>query len=351
MHGLAELKESKGEPAKERETTLTGSAALINHPIRVGLKDWRVLHAVVDCGTFASAAIILNMSQPAVSYTLAKLAEQIGIPLFRQEGRKACITPMGRALVERTRGLIREAYEVEEFAANLMKTWKQDIRLAVEKDFPMAWLAKALRHFAEHHVNVNVHLSEESASAIEKGLLQRTVDIAITSRVPNCMEGALLAQMEMSLVANPKHALLHLGRDLHLADLEREVRVKTEPESTALPLCEFADQPMENADSTWTVHNFDAAMSLIEEGLGYGWMPTHKVAELLANGKLAVVPWHLQDACTLRFYLIHRHNGVPKLEIRHLSAVLHSVIEEKSAHCGKTRSHAAAFAACEPSRH
>jgi DNA-binding transcriptional LysR family regulator len=333
MHGLKQMK--KSDASKHDLTTTAVAAPLaMGTPIRIGLKDWRVLHAVVDCGTFASAASILNMSQPSVSYTLAKLEEQIGIRLFRQEGRKACITPMGSALVDRTRMLVKEAYEVEYFAANLMKTWKHDVRLAVETDFPITWLAKALRTFYADHTNVNIHLSEDSGNVIEQGLEERTIDIAINSRVPEGMKGTLLVEMEMVPVASPTHGLIRLGRELQATDIFQEVCVKTELGKDIVPLQPSPTKPHEKVASTWTVHNFDTAISLVTEGLGYGWLPRHKVATLLSEGKLAVLPLQQQADCNLRFFLIHRNCSVPKIEVKRLATVLREVMDESDAVIG-----------------
>src|ERR671927_403894 len=66
----------------------------------ITLKQWKMLHAVVDCGGFTDAAEYLHISQSAISYTIAKLQEQLGIPVLKLEGRKAQLTEVGRELLE-----------------------------------------------------------------------------------------------------------------------------------------------------------------------------------------------------------------------------------------------------------
>src|SRR4051794_11176293 len=92
------------------------------HDVRnfhITLKQWKTLHAVVDCGGFSDAAEFLNVSQSAISYTVAKLQEQLGIPILKVEGRKAQLTEAGRELLQRSRHLIKDAIELEIFAENL----------------------------------------------------------------------------------------------------------------------------------------------------------------------------------------------------------------------------------------
>ena len=56
---------------------------------RVTLDQWRTLQAVVDHGGFAQAAEALHRSQSSVSYTVARMQDQLGVPLLRIDGRRA----------------------------------------------------------------------------------------------------------------------------------------------------------------------------------------------------------------------------------------------------------------------
>ena len=70
---------------------------------RVTLDQWRTLQAVVDHGGFAQAAEVLHRSQSSVSYTVARMQEQLGVPLLRIDGRKAVLTEAGDVLLRRSR--------------------------------------------------------------------------------------------------------------------------------------------------------------------------------------------------------------------------------------------------------
>ena len=80
---------------------------------RVNLEHWAVLQAVVEQGGFAQAAAYLHRSQSAVSYAVARLQEQLGVPLLRLEGRRARLTEAGEALLRRAAQLLRDAEALE----------------------------------------------------------------------------------------------------------------------------------------------------------------------------------------------------------------------------------------------
>lgn len=86
---------------------------------RVTLDQWRTLQAVVDHGGFAQAAEALHRSQSSISYTVARMQEQLGVPLLRIDGRKAVLTEAGEVLLRRSRQLVKQAGQLEELAHHM----------------------------------------------------------------------------------------------------------------------------------------------------------------------------------------------------------------------------------------
>ncbi len=289
----------------------------------ISLKQWRILHAVIDCGGFSGAAEFLHLSQSAISYTIAKLQEQLGVPLLRLEGRKAQVTEEGRALLHRSRNLLKEALEIEAFAENLRKGWHSDIRLVVDHNFPSDLLMLALRKFSALKPNVRVSLSEVTMSQVEEILNECAADLAICSEVPIGFLGDPLLQLEYIPVAHPEHALFTLERTVFAVDLERQVQIV---------ICNPKEPCRGNGKNQsvryshrWNVRSFDSAVSALHEKLGYAWLPRQRVQRLLDGGTLAILP--LQEKCTYttNFYLMHGRTWAAASEARKLADVLHGL--------------------------
>lgn len=115
-------------------------------PVHINLKQRRMLHAVIDCGGFAEAAKFLHISQSTISYSITNMQEQLGTALLRTEGRKARLTEEGRALLNRSRELLRDAIELEDFAIRLGRGWNSEIRVAIDPVLPITLLLDALRN-------------------------------------------------------------------------------------------------------------------------------------------------------------------------------------------------------------
>ena len=66
------------------------------------------LEAVARLGTATQAADELALTHSAVSRQLKVLEEQIGVPLFRREGKALILTPAGQDYVETIRDYLQD---------------------------------------------------------------------------------------------------------------------------------------------------------------------------------------------------------------------------------------------------
>src|SRR3984885_4621224 len=95
----------------------------VNLP-KTTLEQWAVLAAVVDEGGFAQAAAVLNRSQSAISYSVARLPESLDLPLLVVEGRKSVLPPHGQPLLARGRTFVKELGKLEALARSLKQGWE-----------------------------------------------------------------------------------------------------------------------------------------------------------------------------------------------------------------------------------
>ncbi|OWW21964.1 LysR family transcriptional regulator [Noviherbaspirillum denitrificans] len=272
------------------------------HNLYVSLKQWRIFHAVIDCGGFAEAAKSLHLSQSTISYTVSKLQEQLGTQLLRIEGRKAILTPEGRALLERSRNVLKEAVELETFAKNLGQGWGDEVRLVVDHNFPVHLLTQALSRFAEIGKGAaHVRLREVPTLQAEDIVRDPNVDLAISERVPLGYLGEPLTEVEYVAVAHPAHPLMQLGREPSSIDLGRHIQIDMGPVNATSKAGNRGPKQVRR----WTMNSFDTVVAAACEGLGYAWLPKHRVQKWLDQGQLACLPLVDKVSHKSMLYLIH----------------------------------------------
>ena len=254
----------------------------------VTLKQWRALHAVVDCGGFSGAAESLHLSQSSISYAIAKLQDQFGFPLLKINGRKAELTKEGKALLERSRNLLWDAIELEACADRLQRGQHNEIRIAMEPEFPIAFVARALDRLIRAGHHIKVALSELGAADLEETLRSRRADLAITSRVPTGYDHVPIFQFDYVAVTNVRHRLHHLKRELQPEDFEGEMEIIISGYGRQQPL-EGRLHAVARAGN-WCVGSIDAALHALYEGLGFAWLPRHCVEAGRDRHVLSILP-------------------------------------------------------------
>ncbi len=270
------------------------------NPIRVTLEQWRTLQAVIDHGGYAQAAEKLHRSQSSLSYTVAKLQQQLGMPLLRIEGRKAVLTSAGEVLLQRSRQLVQDAAELEAVAHNLDQGWEPEIRVVVDAAFPSSCLMAALKQFVPLSRGTRVQLDEVVLSGADEALLNRNADLVIGGNVPSGFLGDQLIEVEFIAVAHRDHPLHQLQRRLHSDDLRREIQVVIRDSGIEIK----RDVGWLGSAYRWTVTSLDKAADALVGGLGFGWLPLHLVEKQIEAGVLIPLPLRAGQRRKVHLFMI-----------------------------------------------
>jgi DNA-binding transcriptional LysR family regulator len=270
----------------------------------VTLKQWKILHAVNDLGGFTEAAEFLHVSQSSISYGIARIQENLDVPLLRFEGRRAKVTEAGKIILDRTRHLLREALEIEHLAKNLDQGQQAELRLVVDHCFPSHFVMDALSKFSRDDSQAKVNLTEIATGDAEKVLSDKTADIAIATNIPHGFLGNPLIELEYVAVAHPNHPLFRFGRSLTNSDLnyQSEVRIG----GTRDVMGKGMREP--RTFSHWRVGSFETAMRVLLQGFCYAWLPKLQVQKWVERGSLRILPLAEGSVRKLSFYIM---NGKP----------------------------------------
>lgn len=150
--------------------------------LNITFKQIRLFEAVVRHKSFTKAAKELNISQPAVSSQLKKLAQSIGDPLIETVGRKMYLTPVGEKTYQNLQTLLDD---FDRFSAEI-KTSQSD---GIQGELSIAgttaskyFLPFILSAFLEEHPNITPKLTMLSKAEALKSLQNQSHDIVISSR-------------------------------------------------------------------------------------------------------------------------------------------------------------------------
>ncbi|UOY92365.1 LysR family transcriptional regulator [Ectobacillus sp. JY-23] len=157
------------------------------------------------------AAKELQIAQPSLSKTIARLEEDLGVPLFDRQNRHIRLNAYGKLFLARVNNVFNELQEGKREVLALTEHVQNTIVLAVS--IPRV-LPDLLGSFLQLHPNARFQQFLEGASSMEHLLTQAEIDFCISS-VPMIGEDVIwepLITEEIFLIVPPGH---------HLAKRER----------------------------------------------------------------------------------------------------------------------------------
>jgi DNA-binding transcriptional LysR family regulator len=260
--------------------------------------------------SYTRAAMELSLTQSAVSRQVQALEQQLGLTLFRREGRQVQLTDVGRLYqreMSEALGRIRSAT----LQAMAYQSGSGTLRLATLPTFGSKWLLPRLHDFYKTHPGMLVHINSRidaidfETSGIDAAIVVGNAD------VPGLISHRLHTE-ELMVIISPEAAQAH--------DVWTSERIGGQ---TLLNVASNA-----NVWGEWFSHHglahrmmrlgpsFELTSHLIQAvraGIGIGLVPRILVADELANSEL--ISLDLPFASQRSYYLTYppRNEMLPSL--------------------------------------
>jgi DNA-binding transcriptional LysR family regulator len=172
-----------------------------------------------ELGSFTAAAAAAGVTPAAVSRSVARLEERMGVRLFVRTTRQIRLTDVGRAYFEECRQALAQLIEAERMATGQQLRPVGTLRISVPTTYAHYRLLPLLPAFREQHpeVQLEVHVSNRNVDFSEE-----RYDLAIRVRAPadSTLIARHLEDAELVVVASPDY-LAARGTPAVLDDLNR----------------------------------------------------------------------------------------------------------------------------------
>lgn len=270
----------------------------------------RVFLAVVDEGSFNSAARRLGRAISVVSYAISSMEAQLGVALFDREGsRRPVLTEAGKALLANARGVVDEVDALVAGVRSYNQGLEPELTLAVDVMYPTSDIAGILREFEQVFPTVDLRLHVEALGAIAALVLDGRANLGIGGPViveDPALERMAIGEVDLVPVAAPSHALARMASIAPGTSRKYRQLVLTDRS----PLTEGRDFSVFST-RTWRLADLGAKHALLLEGVGWGNMPRHAIADDLAAGRLVRLPIPEAPGMTYRFNALWRRDCRP----------------------------------------
>ncbi len=252
-------------------------------------------------GSYTAAARSLSISPSAVSKSIQRLEQHLGVSLFTRTTRSLTLTPEGRDLHDRALRLLHDAEEIEQLALSVRAEPSGILRIAASLPIGIHMIAPVLPAFRKMYpkVTVDLRMSDQIVDIAEQG-----VDVAV--RIGELADSRLLslrlAPHQLCTFASPAY-LAERGKPAHPGELGGHDTVNLRYQSTGQsfrwPFL-VDHQEMEIVPpSGIVVDASDALVAVLIAGGGIGMAASFITAPYVARGELVPV---------LPQFAVSRHN-------------------------------------------
>jgi DNA-binding transcriptional LysR family regulator len=147
---------------------------------RMKLHELRILMAVAQAGSMNKAAVFLNMTQSAVSRSIAELERIVGVRLLDRTARGVEPTEYGRAMIECGVAVFDDLRQGAKKIEFLTDPATGDVRIGCHPGLAASFVPTVVDEVARRYPRIVFHLVVAEIVTLHRELTERNVDLLIT---------------------------------------------------------------------------------------------------------------------------------------------------------------------------
>ena len=134
----------------------------MNHLERI---HFEIMRAVDQQGSMTAAADALHLTQSALSHSMRKLEDQLGVKLWHREGRQLRPTQAGAHLLKTAKRMIPQFIHTEERLKQFASGERGSLRIGMECHPCYQWLQKITVSYLRDWPSVDLDVQESARSS------------------------------------------------------------------------------------------------------------------------------------------------------------------------------------------
>ena len=258
------------------------------------LSSYRIFSAVANTGNISKAAKELYISQPAISKSIQKLEENIGVKLFDRSSRGVTLTPEGELLYTHVKSAFETLTLGEDKLRRSIALGVGNLSIGVSSTLCKYILLPYLRDFIKKYPHINISIACHSTNQTLKLLEEGKLDIGLIGRpeVFKDIDFYPLREIEDIFVAAKDYL-----RNLKIRGVEKQYILQ----SSTLLLLDKENMTRQYIDGYFQsshimiqdmieVSNMDLLIEMSKIGLGVGCVIRDFVQTELTDGTLVEIP-------------------------------------------------------------
>ncbi|MCX8956519.1 DNA-binding transcriptional regulator YeiE [Erwinia psidii] len=291
--------------------------------MHITLRQLDVFREVLKSGSTTQAALLLSLSQSAVSAALADLEHQLGVQLFDRVGKRLVVNEHGRLLYPRAVALLEQATEIE----LLFREDKGALRISASSTIGNYMLPGMIARWRRDYPDLPLELSVGNSQDVINAVADFRADIGLIEGP--CHMSDLISESwledELVVFAAPDAPVLH--GPVTLESLASAPWILREQGSGTREIVDYLLlSHLPSFRLALELGNSEAIKHAVRHGMGISCLSRRVVAEQLQSGILREVALPVPPLQRTLYRIHHRQKHLSRPLLRFLSYCNETVI-------------------------
>jgi len=243
-------------------------------------------------GSFSACARKLGKAQSAVSQGISNLEVDMQVQLFDRTSKKPKLTPEGERIYAYAKSVLELTSELDCVVTAIHNEEEAVLRLAFDSVFLNQKMSDILAEFAKRFSSTQLELLSVSSCEVADLIVQGQADLGLffaTLPISRELEYCFIGNKDFCAVRHRDYDLPDNNKVsmMQLSACKQLLLKGTRGES-------FSQLPQISPD-TWWCNSFDAMLKMLEQNLGWAFMPVDMVEEGIQQGRLVRFDIELDD--------------------------------------------------------
>lgn len=257
--------------------------------MNINLDLYRIFYVIAKSGSISAAAETLFISQPAITFQIKKLEDQLGISLFTRTKHGVILTDEGKVLFDYVKNGIESITNGENALSNLKNLESGIIRIGASTTVCRHVVMPYLEIFHELYPKIDIQIVNNLTSNLLKDLRNGNLDILFLN-MPMDENKDLkiipITDVQDIFVGNKKYYDLTNGK-LNLNNLNSFPLIFQKlPSNTRAYLNNYLKKNNVNLKPQLEVVSYNLIMDLVKAGFGIGYATKEFIKPELYNKTL-----------------------------------------------------------------
>jgi DNA-binding transcriptional LysR family regulator len=267
------------------------------------LTQLRYFVTIAETLSFTGAADLVHVSQPALSYQMKRLEEELGTPLFERKSRRITLTSDGELFLPLAQAILSRATEAVRLLKDRSGVEAGEVRVGANPSVATYLFPALLASFHQTFPRVRIEVAEGGDLELQHRVYTGSLDFAVVTAPgsPQTLDVVPLGREDLLVTTSLTHRLA--GRaSINLAELAFDDFVlPSNAFNLAIQLVDACRRAGFEPRVAYQAGSIESVKNFVRQGLGVSILPNLSLGGL-GREELAVL--ELQGGLTRELNLI-----------------------------------------------